>query len=148
MRTICKGKYELDRANDAPWAITLMYSQDGGRSFRSGETRRFGDDREGHEAMRAWVNGHCTTLRVFPLITKQRQRDFEAACLAGTLELPESCRWGRAMAMETVPTLCGYYGRACCQMDDDEGANRALCMGCPLAEYACGVEMMEYAKGE
>ena len=34
-----------------------------------------------------------------------------------------------------VPELCGHCGRACRQMNKAEGANRMLCVGCPLAEY-------------
>ncbi len=35
-----------------------------------------------------------------------------------------------------VPELCGYKGRACRQMNSEEGANRMLCMSCPLKEFS------------
>ena len=33
-----------------------------------------------------------------------------------------------------VPCICGYYGRACRQMNDK--ADRMLCTGCALAEFS------------
>lgn len=38
--------------------------------------------------------------------------------------------------MKDLPMLCGYIGRACRQMDDPDGADRALCRNCPLAVFA------------
>lgn len=37
---------------------------------------------------------------------------------------------------DLTPLICGYYGRACRHMDDPKGACAALCVGCPLAEFA------------
>ena len=61
---------------------------------------------------------------VFPIITKEIQKEYEAVC-------PEE-------SPAELPMICGYKGRACRQMDKEEGANRFLCNGCPLAEYAEG----------
>lgn len=57
----------------------------------------------------------------FPVITRERQQAFEAQATPAD--------------KEHIPCICGYYGRACWQMGDPEGANRALCMGCPLAAF-------------
>lgn len=66
-------------------------------------------------------------MRIFPIITKKVQDSFETQqrilCIA-----------------DGVPDICGYYGRACRQMDESEGANRMLCTTCPLAEYAAAQE--------
>lgn len=59
---------------------------------------------------------------MFAIITKKIQKDFESS--------------QNGIKPEHLPELCGYFGRACRCMDKPEGANRALCMGCPLAEYA------------
>lgn len=59
---------------------------------------------------------------MFPIITKTIQREFESNV--------------NGITPEELPMICGYCGRACRQMEKEEGANRALCMGCPLAEYA------------
>ena len=56
----------------------------------------------------------------FAMITKPLQEAFEQA----TVDMPDK-----------TPLICGYYGRACRRMGDPEGANRALCMGCPLAKF-------------
>lgn len=40
---------------------------------------------------------------------------------------------------DLTPEICGYYGRACRQMDKAEGANRANCMSCALAAFAQSV---------
>lgn len=60
--------------------------------------------------------------RAFPIITKTMQENFE--------------KNNMEKSMENLPMICGYYGRACRQMDKAEGANRANCMHCPLAQYA------------
>lgn len=57
---------------------------------------------------------------MFAKITIEKQKAFEA--VATTAE------------KENIPCICGYYGRACRQIGDC--ANRALCSGCPLAEFA------------
>ena len=59
---------------------------------------------------------------MFPVIKKELQKNFECVC--------------KGISPENLPVICGYCGRACRQMDKPEGANRFLCSGCPLAEYA------------
>lgn len=59
-------------------------------------------------------------MGVFPVITKAGQKMFEKAVEGQS---------------DSTPMICGYYGRACRQMEKAEGANRALCMGCPLAGF-------------
>lgn len=61
-------------------------------------------------------------MNIFPIITKEIQRSFEATC--------------KGTSLEELPMICGCYGRACRQMGKEEGANRMNCTGCPLAEYA------------
>lgn len=61
-------------------------------------------------------------MKTFPIITKTAQKEFEH-CAMGT------------SVKEEIPCICGYYGRVCRQMEKEEGANRALCMGCPLAVF-------------
>ena len=56
----------------------------------------------------------------FPVITKPLQEDFEKAA---------------AGSPDKTPCICGYYGRACRQLNKAEGANRANCMYCPLAKF-------------
>lgn len=59
---------------------------------------------------------------MFPIITKEKQAAFEAAYKGNTI-------------MENLPMLCGYCGRACYQLGKEEGANRMICTGCPLAKF-------------
>lgn len=61
----------------------------------------------------------------FPVITWEKQNLYSnlVACT------PESNR------KEIIPEICGIHGKACRQMEKLEGANRALCNGCSLAEY-------------
>ena len=149
MRTICKIRLERNPTGDMPWNVQLWHSFDGGRSFvYSGFGRFFTDDSEGDRAMREYAEANRSPIRVFPLITPERQKGFEAASLEGTFAPAGLPLYRSRWAMKEVPDICGYYGRACRQMNDDEGANRALCMGCPLTEYAHAVELMDYAKGE
>lgn len=65
-----------------------------------------------------------TSSTPFPIITKEKQAAFER------------CATGREYDRFYTPRICGRYGRACRQLDKDEGANRALCDGCSLAEFA------------
>lgn len=58
----------------------------------------------------------------FAVITGSLQRAFERKAKENNMP-------------DDTPVICGLYGRACRQMDDPEGANRALCEGCPLAKY-------------
>lgn len=62
---------------------------------------------------------------MFPIITSEKQKAFEENCKENNIAGNESeCK---------VPSICGYYGRACRQMDDK--ADRFLCTGCALAEF-------------
>lgn len=148
MRTIYKVRLERDRTSKTPWKAEVYASHDGGKTFwHTGHQEYFTNDAEGQQAMREYIDAHRSPVRVFPLITPERQKAYEAAAIEGTFTRPgfplnPSYRKG------DVPEICGYHGRACRQMNDPEGANRALCDGCPLAEYAHGVELMDYAKGE
>lgn len=57
----------------------------------------------------------------YPIITKAKQQEFERIA-------PEK-------KVKNIPLICGYFGRACRQMNKDEGANRMICVKCPLAEF-------------
>lgn len=59
---------------------------------------------------------------MFPIITEELQKKFENQCI-------------NTGKQSNVPEICGYYGRACRQMGKSEGANRVLCIKCPLAEF-------------
>lgn len=61
------------------------------------------------------------TMNAFAIITEDVQKAYEAAN-QGT--------------PDTTPEICGIYGRACRCMGDQDGACRAICQGCPLAEFA------------
>lgn len=63
---------------------------------------------------------------IFPIITEKKQKDFEESCIKNDIA-GDASKCG-------VPCICGYYGRACYQMDDK--ANRFLCIGCALAEFS------------
>jgi hypothetical protein len=52
-----------------------------------------------------------------------------------TKSLQEAYEQGTKGSQDLTPDICGYYGRACRQIDKEEGANRALCMGCGLNHY-------------
>lgn len=60
---------------------------------------------------------------VFPIITDAVQKEYEKCSL-------------NSKSPDLSPNICGYYGRACRQMDKDEGANRMLCDHCPLVVVA------------
>lgn len=148
MRTICKARLQLDRASEAPWNVQLWHSFDGGKSFvYAGYGKYFTNDSAGQQAMREYLDAHCSPIREFPIITSKIQRDFESLSLDDALELPASPGDDEEPHQGYLPMICGYYGRACFRLNDEEGARSALCSGCPLAEYAHGVEMMNYAKG-
>lgn len=57
---------------------------------------------------------------MYPIITKLLQEDYEHKTLGSE---------------DKTPDICGYYGRACRQMDKAEGANRMLCTYCELAKH-------------
>lgn len=59
-------------------------------------------------------------MNTFSIITKEIQQELEQ----------------QNPATEGLPNICGYMGRACRQMGKEEGANRAICMMCPLAQFA------------
>lgn len=56
---------------------------------------------------------------VFPFINAEKQAAFESIA---TIEQKDN-----------IPCICGYYGRACYQMNDV--ADRAICTNCPLAVF-------------
>lgn len=58
----------------------------------------------------------------FPIITPDLQREFET-------------KTKMFNGSDFTPEICGHYGRACRCMNDPQGANRALCMNCPLANF-------------
>lgn len=63
---------------------------------------------------------------MFPIITNEKQKAFEENCIKNKVGSDESeCK---------IPCICGYYGRACRQMNDK--ADRMLCTGCALAEFS------------
>lgn len=57
---------------------------------------------------------------MFPIITNELQKRFE----------------NQSGKLDETPDICGFYGRACRQMNKSEGANRFICNGCGLKEYA------------
>lgn len=71
--------------------------------------------------------------QTFPIITEAAQRDFEDHADGSPDE---------------TPAICGSYGRACRQMGQEEGANRALCQGCPLAVFCAEYVIQEEAAPE
>ena len=62
---------------------------------------------------------------MFPVITSEKQTEFEENCLINVIRGNE-CEY-------YVPSICGCYGRACRQMNDK--ADRRLCEGCSLAKF-------------
>ena len=52
-----------------------------------------------------------------------------------TKSLQEAYEQGTKGSPDRTPDICGYYGRACRQLDKVEGANKMLCQGCGLAKY-------------
>lgn len=67
----------------------------------------------------------------YPVITKESQMYYERVSSAFSQR-------------DTTPELCGYYGRACRQMEKAEGANRALCFGCPLVKMQEALDNRDY----
>lgn len=67
---------------------------------------------------------------MFPIITSEKQKEFEKYCIRNNITNDESkCN---------VPCICGYYGRACRQTNDE--ANRMICMDCSLRIFVSTVE--------
>lgn len=61
-----------------------------------------------------------------PDYNNEKQKAFEENCIKNKVGSDESeCE---------VPCICGYYGRACRQMNDK--ADRMLCTECALAEFS------------
>lgn len=65
-------------------------------------------------------------MSIFPIITKEKQKMYEKIYL-------DSEKFEN-----NVPCICGYYGRACRQMNDK--ADRMLCNGCELSIFVSTVE--------
>jgi len=55
------------------------------------------------------------------MVTRKKQKEFEKKVK------PTSANY--------IPCICGYFGRACKQLDKLEGANRALCTNCSLRKF-------------
>lgn len=69
----------------------------------------------------AMINtGGMESMNGFPMITKDLQKAYEEEANGSP---------------DKTPDICGYYGRACRQMEKPEGANRMLCQGCGLVKY-------------
>lgn len=67
---------------------------------------------------------------MFPIITSKKQKEFEKYCIRNNITSNESkCN---------VPCICGYYGRACRQTNDE--TNRMICMDCSLRIFVSTVE--------
>lgn len=67
---------------------------------------------------------------MFPIITSKKQKEFEKYCIRNNITSDESkCN---------VPCICGYYGRACRQTNDE--ANRMICLDCLLRIFVSTVE--------
>lgn len=65
-------------------------------------------------------------MSIYPLITEEKQK------------LYEKIHMGYTNLRNDIPDICGYYGRACRQMNDK--ADRMLCMGCTLSIFISTVE--------
>ena len=52
-----------------------------------------------------------------------------------TKSLQESYEQGTKGSQDKTPEICGYYGRACREMDSEKGANKMPCQSCGLAKY-------------
>ena len=61
-----------------------------------------------------------TKTLAFPVITKSLQEAYEQ---------------GTKGSQDKTPDICGFYGRACRQLEKEEGANRASCQYCGLKMY-------------
>lgn len=72
---------------------------------------------------------------IFPTITKEKQHIYEDFAFLK----------GNAKYKEGIPCICGYYGRACRNMD--KVADSMSCMHCPLSNFASIMEAIEeYSK--
>lgn len=60
-------------------------------------------------------------MSIFPTVTEEKQKIYEEIYLAH----PE--------LKNEIPEICGYYGRACRQMNNK--ADRVLCNGCSLSLF-------------
>lgn len=68
-------------------------------------------------------------MNTFPIITVAIQQAFENYYHEDMVPLAERHELDDF-------GICGYYGRACRQMCDPDGADRAICSHCPLAAFA------------
>lgn len=60
-------------------------------------------------------------MSIFPIIRKGKQKMYEDIFV------------NDEVLFNNIPEICGYYGRACRQMDDK--ADRMLCNGCSLSIF-------------
>ena len=65
-------------------------------------------------------------MNIFPISTQEKQKLYESIYLNNT-DLKNN-----------IPCICGYYGRACRNMDNK--ANSMLCNGCTLSLFISTVE--------
>lgn len=65
-------------------------------------------------------------MNIFPIITKEKQKLYEEIYLR------------HSDLQNNIPCICGYYGRACRNMD--KTANSMLCNGCTLSLFVSTVE--------
>lgn len=132
MKTICIPRLTIDRKQGAEtdYRVQLWHSYDGGKTFLYAG---YGKNFDNPNAANAYINENRTPLRVFPVITEDRQQAYEQTAQ-------------QASDTDGTPLICGFYGRACRRMNDPEGANRALCNGCKLSEYCKAADMLEYAR--
>ena len=129
MKTICEPRIITDRDPGAEYRynVQLWHSYDGGKTFVYAGCGKFFKDLT---AAGVYVAENRTPLPVFPVVTSERQQAYEQAAAQG----------------DYIPMICGIHGRACRQMNDPEGANRALCDDCKLREFCAAADRMEYAR--
>lgn len=129
MKTICEPRIitNPDPSAEYRYNVQLWHSYDGGKTFVYAGCGKFFKD---IPAAGAYVTENRTPLPVFPVVTSERQQAYEQAAAQG----------------DYIPMICGIHGRACRQMNDPEGANRALCDGCKLREFCAAADRLEYAR--
>lgn len=65
-------------------------------------------------------------MNIYPIVTKNKQRVYEKFFL------------NNENLKNNIPEICGYYGRACKQMNDK--ADRTLCNKCTLSLFISTVD--------
>lgn len=60
-------------------------------------------------------------MNIYPIVTKNKQKVYEKFFL------------NNENLKNNIPEICGYYGRACKQMNDK--ADRTLCNKCTLSLF-------------